>query len=100
MVILVDDGIATGETMKAAIHWVKSNCEASKPCAIIVDVPVASQAMVKQLTKLVDAVVCDLIPKHLHAVGQFYRHFEPVSDEQVLELLHTDQQQTFVSVDT
>ena len=92
VVILVDDGIATGETMKAAIDWIQSRHEICKLQALIVAVPLASQAMVKQLIGLVDAVVCVLTPKRLGAVGQFYHHFEQVSDEQVLDLLGIKQE--------
>lgn len=91
VVILVDDGIATGETMKAAIRWVKSKPGEARPRNVIVAVPVCSDTTIRRLAALVDAVVCLLVPRQFFAVGQFYRHFEQVTDEQVLEILGFNQ---------
>ncbi len=87
IVILIDDGIATGETMKAAIRWVKSKPGNARPQGVVVAVPVCSHVMVKRLAALVDALVCILAPHQFIAVGQFYRHFEQVTDEHVLKIL-------------
>ena len=87
LVILVDDGIATGETMKAALRWVQSNGGRNKPLGVIVAAPVCPQHTADELADYADAVVFVLEPRGFLAVGQFYRHFEQVSDDQVLDLL-------------
>ncbi|HLV33935.1 MAG TPA: phosphoribosyltransferase family protein [Spirillospora sp.] len=89
LVILVDDGIATGETMKAAIRWVKSKIGAAAGQGVVVAVPVCPPATVKKLKALADTVICLRTPRRFHAVGQFYQRFDQVSDEQVLEILRT-----------
>jgi predicted phosphoribosyltransferase len=90
LVILTDDGIATGETMKAAIRWVKSKQGAQAAQGIVVAVPVSTRPMEKEVTALVDALVCPLVPRRFFAVGQFYYRFEQVSDAQVLEALQPE----------
>jgi predicted phosphoribosyltransferase len=87
LAILVDDGIATGETMQAAIRWIKSRPEHCKAQGLIVGVPVCSVGAVHKLARWVDAFVYVLAPRQFVAVGQFYHHFDQVSDEQVLEIL-------------
>lgn len=82
-VILVDDGIATGKTMVATIDLLRH----SKPGKIVVAVPVAPPNTVEKLQRLVDRIVCPLIPNNFYAVGQFYQDFEQVSDEEVIALL-------------
>jgi putative phosphoribosyl transferase len=84
-VILVDDGIATGETLKAAVRWVSAKTSAT--ARIIVAVPVCSPSTAEEVAHLVDDVVCVLIPRDFFAVGQFYVHFEQVNDRQVLDIL-------------
>jgi predicted phosphoribosyltransferase len=91
-VILVDDGIATGETMKAAIRWLKSRRETSSLQGLVVAVPVCSRRMLAELALLVDDIICLYRPRHFYAVGQFYQQFEQVSDAAVLEILHHRQQ--------
>ena len=81
-VILVDDGLATGFTMEAAVEFVRS----FKPSRIIVAVPVGSSEAIAKLTPQVDLVVCPLIPDKFWAVGQFYREFLQVSDAEVKSL--------------
>ncbi|OEF98767.1 phosphoribosyltransferase [Desulfuribacillus alkaliarsenatis] len=83
VVILVDDGIATGYTMHAAIQSVQHQ----NPKKLIIAVPVAPPETVDTLTELIDAVVCPLQVIHFQAVGQFYDEFNQVSDEEVSELL-------------
>lgn len=84
-VILVDDGLATGSTMRAAVAAVR-DCD---PASIVVAVPVAAAPTCNELRSQseVDHVVCLATPDHFQAVGQWYREFPQVSDEQVRELL-------------
>jgi putative phosphoribosyl transferase len=82
-VILVDDGLATGSTMRAAVEAVR----AQRPARIVVAVPVAAPATVEALAPEVDEVICPLQPESFYAVGLWYDNFDPVSDEQVRDLL-------------
>lgn len=82
-VILVDDGLATGSTMRAAIAAVREQ----QPATIIVAVPLGAGDSVLQVGKLVDRVVCPFTPEPFAAIGQWYVEFGQVSDEEVLALL-------------
>jgi predicted phosphoribosyltransferase len=82
-VIVTDDGIATGATMIAALHTVR----AANARTIIVAVPVAAPDRIDAIRPLCDRVVCLQEPEAFWAIGQFYRDFEQVADERVLELL-------------
>src|SRR3990167_1131172 len=82
-VILVDDGIATGYTVKAAIIALRKQ----NPAQIILAVPVAPQDTLKELQNLLDDIVCPLIPDDLQAVGLWYRVFAQTSDAEVIQLL-------------
>ena len=82
-VIVTDDGIATGATMIAALHTVR----AAGARTIIVAVPVAAPDRIDAIRPLCDRVVCLQEPEAFWAIGQFYRDFEQVEDERVLELL-------------
>jgi putative phosphoribosyl transferase len=82
-VLLVDDGIATGATMKAAILAVRQQ----QPAKIIVAVPVAAMDTCKEMMKLADKLVCPLKPIDFYAVGLWYENFSQTSDEEVCELL-------------
>jgi len=82
-VIVADDGIATGGTMRAALQVVQR----SGPHHILLAVPVIPAEIVSVLAPLVDQVVCLRAPRYLHAVGAFYREFDPVSDGEVVALL-------------
>ena len=82
-VILTDDGIATGATMIAALHWVR----AAGAKEIVVAVPVGSPDRLDAIRPLCDRLVCLLEPPSFWAVGQFYRDFAQVEDERVVELL-------------
>jgi len=82
-VILVDDGVATGSSMKAAIRAIR----AKAPEAIVVAVPVAPPATAREIGALVDDFVCVMTPGHFAAVGNFYLDFEPTPDEEVTRLL-------------
>lgn len=81
-VILVDDGIATGATIRAAIMSVKKY----SPKTIIVAIPVGANETVDELRKEVEVVALH-VPEDMGAVGEFYRSFEQTSDEEVIELL-------------
>lgn len=84
-VILVDDGLATGSTMRAAVTAVR-DCD---PSSIIVAAPVAAGSTCDELRSesAVDHVICLATPEPFQAVGQWYREFPQVSDQEVRELL-------------
>jgi len=82
-VIVVDDGIATGGTVRAALQVVRRG----RPRGIVLAVPVAPAEVVRQLEPLVDRVVCLHAPRRFDAVGAFYREFGEVSDGEVMALL-------------
>lgn len=82
-VILVDDGIATGATMRAAIMALKQ----LQPKKMIVAVPVAEAEMHKQMLTLVDEFICPLQVKDFFAVGNWYQTFDQTTDEEVHQLL-------------
>lgn len=81
--IVVDDGIATGASMIAALHAVR----AKNPAALVCAVPVAPPESVEQVKPYADQLVCLETPREFLAVGQFYRHFPQVEDAEVVELL-------------
>ena len=78
-VIVIDDGIATGATMRAALMALRTR----NPVRIILAVPVAARDTLEALTPLVDNVVCPLVPALFRAVGLHYRVFTQVSDADV-----------------
>jgi predicted phosphoribosyltransferase len=82
-VILVDDGLATGATMRAAIAAVRRQA----PARIIVAVPVAPAETLAMLRPLVDQLICPLTPEPFFAIGQCYRDFAQTTDEEVKTLL-------------
>ena len=82
-VVLVDDGLATGATMRAAAEAVKTK----SPSSVIVAVPVGSASAVAKVAAVVDRVVCLETPASFYAVGQFYADFRQTSDDEVRELL-------------
>lgn len=82
-VILVDDGIATGSTMRAAISAIRKH----KPASIIIAVPVAALSTYEEMQKLVNKVICPLKPIDFYAVGLWYENFSQTSDEEVIALL-------------
>lgn len=83
IVIVVDDGLATGSTMIAALHAIR----AKKPLKLICAVPVAPPDTLEKVAPLADEMVCLYAPEMFYAVGQFYMDFPQISDEQVMELL-------------
>jgi putative phosphoribosyl transferase len=82
-VIVVDDGVATGMTMRAALRHLKRR----KPARLIAAVPVASRDALEMLEREADEVVCLSAPRDFGSVGAFYRDFGQVSDEEVAALL-------------
>lgn len=81
-VILVDDGIATGATMFAAIGWVKKQ----NPKNLVVAIPIGPKDTIKRLSQMVEVIVLDS-PAFFNAVGEFYQEFEQVEDYQVIEIM-------------
>ena len=79
-VILVDDGIATGNTLLGTVRVLQK----SRPRKIIIGVPVASRDAVQKLSKEVDELVSLIIPEEFYGVGAFYEDFAQVSDEEVM----------------
>lgn len=86
-VIVVDDGIATGETMKAAVVWLTSKEPSARPKKILIAVPVCSPRIAQEFEPLVDRFICVARPKLFWAVGQFYWNFDPVYDHEVVKIL-------------
>lgn len=82
-VILVDDGLATGATMRVAIKAVKQ----AQPARIVIAVPVSAPETVTEITDEVDEIVCLATPQPFQAVGLWYRNFFQVSDDEVIALL-------------
>lgn len=82
-VLLVDDGLATGATMCAAVQAAR----AQAPARICVAVPVASAEAMAAVGALADEVICPLVPEMFHAVGSWYRDFAQTSDDEVKALL-------------
>jgi predicted phosphoribosyltransferase len=83
VVILIDDGLATGSTMRAAIAAVRK----LQAARIVVAIPVASADTFAAFSAEVDEIVCPLTPDDFHAVGQWYEDFAQTSDEDVRRLL-------------
>lgn len=83
IVILVDDGLATGSSMRAAIRAIRQQ----HPTRILVAVPTAAAETCDTLRKEVDEVVCPDTPEPFYAVGASYRRFDQITDEEVRDLL-------------
>ncbi|MBS1914724.1 MAG: phosphoribosyltransferase [Bacteroidetes bacterium] len=82
-VIVIDDGIATGNTLLATVRLLRKQ----NPQKIIVASPVASWSAVQKLKQEADEVVVLLVPQEFYGVGSFYRNFEQVDDEEVIYYL-------------
>ncbi len=78
-VILVDDGLATGATMMAAVESVRVHA----PDRVVVAVPVGSKEALEQLSAVADDVVCVVVPEPMEAVGLWYEDFSATSDDEV-----------------
>jgi putative phosphoribosyl transferase len=83
VVILVDDGLATGSTMRAAVQAVRQ----ASPSGVIVAVPVGARETCRALRDVADEVVCARTPERFSAVGQWYWNFDQTSDDEVKALL-------------
>lgn len=83
IVIVIDDGLATGSTMIAALHALR----AKKPAELICAVPVAPPDTLKKIRSNADRIVCLSAPLNFQAVGQFYMDFPQVTDEEVIAIL-------------
>ena len=84
-VILVDDGLATGSTMRAAVEAVRRH----EPSRVVVAVPVGAPETCAELAALADEIVCARMPEPFSAVGLWYRDFSQTTDEEVQMLLRT-----------
>jgi putative phosphoribosyl transferase len=87
VIILVDDGIATGATILAAVKWIKEKQHCKR---LIVAVPVApaESNIMDKLNQIADKVIVIFTPYDFAAVGQFYEHFDQVSDKEVKEIMN------------
>jgi len=83
VVILVDDGLATGATMQAAVAALRTK----NPARVVVAVPVASRSACALLDQIVDRVVCMATPEPFYGVGAWYEDFSQTTDEEVLSCL-------------
>jgi len=89
-VILVDDGIATGSSIQAAIRALRQ----MKAAAVVLAIPVAPPSTCSRLRPEVDELVCLETPEPFYGVGQFYNDFSQISDEEVEELLRRASKQS------
>ncbi|MBI4506810.1 MAG: hypothetical protein HY691_14860, partial [Chloroflexi bacterium] len=81
--VVVDDGLATGATMRAAVRSVRQK----QPARLVVAVPVGSREACRALRAEADEVVCLAEPEPFFAVGLYYQHFDPTEDAEVQEIL-------------
>ncbi len=89
-VILVDDGIATGGTVRAAIQSLRS----ARPRKIVLAVPVAASQSLEELQELADDIVCVFDTPAMYAIGAWYEDFQQVPDEEVVRLLELARAET------
>jgi putative phosphoribosyl transferase len=87
MVVVTDDGVATGATMQAAVWAIRQE----NPQKLIAAIPVASEEAVSKLGEDVDELICLRMPPNFMAVGQFYIRFEQTTDEEIMEILRQEQ---------
>ena len=83
IIVIIDDGIATGATAKVAVMWVITQ----KPKMVVLATPVAPGEVAKMLEQIVHKLVILLMPLEFEAVGEFYDDFAQIGDEQVIEIL-------------
>lgn len=84
IVVLVDDGIATGSTMKSAVESLRGR----SPSRIVVATPVAPATVDSDFQEIADEIVCLIKPEPFHAVGLWYEDFTPTTDPEVRDLLN------------
>jgi predicted phosphoribosyltransferase len=94
VVILVDDGLATGSSMRAAIQAVRSR----RPARIVVAVPAAPESTCRELEHEVDEVICAVTPAPFFAVGQAYWDFTQTTDDEVRALLRSAEDERLTGV--
>ncbi len=87
IVILVDDGIATGSTILAAVRWIKERKNECKKLIVAVPVAPAKSETVTMLNQIADKVIILYMPEEFYAVGQFYKKFDQISDNEVKTIL-------------
>lgn len=87
-VIVTDDGVATGATMKAALWAVRKEC----PKKLIAALPVGPSDTIEDLAEIADEVICLETPPYFSAIGQFYSRFDQVENEEVLKILEAEHQ--------
>ena len=83
IVIVIDDGLATGATMISALHGLRSR----KPARLVCAIPVSPPETLRKIQPLADEVVCLDTPNNFRAVGQFYADFPQVEDDEVINIL-------------
>jgi putative phosphoribosyl transferase len=88
MVILIDDGIATGSSTRAALRALRER----GPARLILGVPVAAPESLRSLSREADEVVCVIAPSPFGAVGAFYENFAQTTDDEVIDLLERSRQ--------
>jgi predicted phosphoribosyltransferase len=93
-VILIDDGLATGATMRAAIKALRQQC----PARVVVAVPVAAPPTCEELATQVDEIICAKTPELFYGVGYWYEDFSQTTDEEVHALLEQAEQEKPVPV--
>lgn len=93
IVIIVDDGVATGSTLLATIDLIKR----SDPKSIVVAVPVGPPETIMKINREVNEIVCLDMPVNFFGVGQFYEDFDQVSDDTVMQLLKTANNRALVT---
>jgi putative phosphoribosyl transferase len=95
VVIVTDDGLATGSTMRAALTALRQQ----QPARLIVAVPVGAKVVCDELRDIADAVVCAATPEPFHAVGLWYDDFSETSDEEVRALVQRASEQLLSAMD-
>lgn len=83
ILIIIDDGMATGNTLLSTINMLRKEA----PAKIVVAVPVAPASAVEKIRPLVDEIIVPLVPQNFYGVGGFYEDFQQISDEEVIQLL-------------
>ena len=83
IVIIVDDGVATGFTIRAALTSLRKR----KAKQVVIALPVGPADTIKELEEKADRVVCLFVPEEFHAIGHFYENFDQTTDEEVIRLL-------------
>ena len=92
IIIIVDDGLATGSSMRAAIAALRQK----RPAKLIVAVPVGARVMCSELEVLADEAICLETPENFSAVGLWYKDFSQVTDEEVIDLLERNRKNSEV----